>query len=169
MRQTAKGAIFAIFSAFNLVLLANATSSEGQLIRETFVAYKAAILQQRGETAVLLVNTRTIQYYAQMKGLALEAHEKDVRRLTPLNKIMVLTLRHRVPVAELKAMKPEELFTHAVNQGWIGKNSVLDSDIGIPQVFGSDASAEYIKSGKPTPLKYRFTKEDGSGRSILPP
>jgi hypothetical protein len=40
-------------------------------------------------------------------------------------------------------------------------NSVPGTDIGQVQVFGNDASAEYVRSGKPTTLKYRFTKEDG--------
>ncbi len=64
-------------------------------------------------------------------------------------------------------MTPEDVFVHAVNQGWIGKNSVLDSDIGRLRVFGNDASGEYVKGGKPTVLKYRFTKEDGSWKFDL--
>jgi hypothetical protein len=54
-----------------------------------------------------------------------------------------------------------------VNQGWIGENSVLESDIGQAKVFGNDASAEYVMSGKPKPLKYRFTKEDGKWKVDL--
>lgn len=102
-----------------------------------------------------------------MKSLALKGQEKEVRLLSPMNKIMVLSLRHRIPVDVLRAMTPEEVFAHAVNQGWIGKDSVLDSDIGQLRVFGNDASAEYVKGGKPTPLKYRFTKEDEKWRIDL--
>ena len=64
-------------------------------------------------------------------------------------------------------MTPEQIFTHAVNQGWIGKNSVLDSDIGRLQVFGDNASAEYVKGGSLTPLKYRFTREGGEWKIDL--
>lgn len=134
---------------------------EEELVRRTFLAYKEAILQQRGQSAVSQVNKATLQYYARMKALAVDGLEKDVRQLRPMNKMMVLSLRHRVSADTLRAMTPEDVFIHGVNQGWIGKNSVLDSDIGQPRVFGNDASAEYVKGGKPTPLKYRFTKEDG--------
>lgn len=143
------------------------SQSEADLVRGTFLAYKEAILQQQGRSAVSLVNRATLQYYARMKLLALEGQEKEVRLLSPMNKIMVLSLRHRLAVGDLGKMTPEEVFAYAVNQGWIGKSSVLDSDIGQVQVFGRDASAEYVKSGKPTPLKYRFTKEEGKWRIDL--
>ncbi|HEY7366630.1 MAG TPA: hypothetical protein VIE37_21240 [Methylomirabilota bacterium] len=140
---------------------ASASPSEEELVRRTFQAYKEAILQQRGQSAVAQVNRATLQYYARMKALALEGPEKDVRQLRPMNKIMVLSLRHRVSADRLRAMTPEDIFIHGVDQGWIGKNSVLESDIGQTRVFGNDASADYVKGGKPTPLKFRFTKEDG--------
>lgn len=138
-----------------------ASSPEEELVRRTFLDYKEAILQQRGQSAVALVNRATLQYYARMKALAFEGREKEVRQLRPMNKLMVLSLRHRVAADTLRAMTPQDIFAHAVDQGWVGKNSVLDSDIGRLRVFGNDASGEYVRGGKPTPLKYRFTKEDG--------
>lgn len=148
-------------------ILAQGPQSDEALIRQVFLNYKEAILQQRGETAVSLVNRATLQYYARMKYVALEGEEREVRRLSPMNKIMVVSLRHRVPVESLRAMTPEQLFTHAVEQGWIGKNSVLDSDIRQVQTFRNDASAEHVKGGTPTKLKYRFTKEDGKWKLDL--
>jgi hypothetical protein len=160
MRRIMKSlALVALIVTSQLTLLAQRPQSDEEQIRQTFLTYKEAILQQHGQSAVLLVNNATLQYYARMKNLALEGQEKEVRLLTPMNKIMVLSLRHRIPVDDLRAMTPEVVFVHAVNQGWIGKNSVLDSDIGRVQVFGKDASADYLKGGKQTSLKYRFTKE----------
>jgi len=160
-------ALVALIFTSNLSLLAQGSEPEEGLIRRAFLTYKEAILQQQGPSALSLVNRATVQYYARMRTLALEGQEKEVRQLTPMNKIMVLSLRHRVPLGDLRKMSPEEVFAYAVDQGWIGKNSVLDSDIGRLQVFGNDASAEYVKSGKPTPLKYRFTKEDGKWKVDL--
>jgi hypothetical protein len=168
IRNTIKPlALVAFIFTSHLACSAQGSQSEAELIRQAFLTYKAAILQQQGQSAVPLVNRATLQYYARMKALALEGQEKEVRQLTPVNKVIVLLLRRRVPVGDLREMTPEELFIHAVNQGWIGKNSVLDSDIGQLQVFGNDASAEYVKSGKSTPLKYRFTKEDGKWKIDL--
>jgi hypothetical protein len=168
IRNTIKPLALVIFVATShLACSAQGSQSELELIRQAFLTYKAAILQQQGQSAVPLVNRATLQYYERMKALALEGQEKEVRRLTPVNKVMVLILRHRVPVDDLRGMTPEEVFIHGVNQGWIGKDSVLDTDIGQPQVFGNDASAEYVKRGKPTPLKFRFTKEDGKWKLDL--
>jgi hypothetical protein len=160
-------ALIALIFAYPSALRAQASESEEKQIRVAFLTYKGAILEQQGQSAVLVVNRATLQYYAQMKTLALEGHENEVRQLTPMNKLMVLSLRHRVSVDDLRAMTPQEMFIHAVNQGWIGKNSVLDSDIGQLQVFGNDASGEYVRGGKPTPLKFRLTKEEGNWKIDL--
>ncbi|HEU4340186.1 MAG TPA: hypothetical protein VFU31_01300 [Candidatus Binatia bacterium] len=154
-------ALMALILTSSSALLAQVSQPEEGQIRGAFLSYKEAILQQQGQSAVSLVNRATLQYYARMKTLALRGQEKEVRLLTPMNKIMVLSLRHRLSIDDLRRMTPDEIFIHAVNHGWIGKNSVLDSDIGQMQVFGNDASAEYVKGGRRTPLKYRFTKEDG--------
>lgn len=150
-----------------LLLPSAARAQDEELVRRAFAAYKTAILQQDGESAVALVNKATLEYYAHMMDMALEAPEPDVRRLTPVNKIMVLSLRHRVPIGDLRSMTPERLVTYAVDEGWIGKNSVIDSEIGDVQVFNTDASADYIKGGDPTPLKYRFSKENGDWKIDL--
>jgi hypothetical protein len=155
-----------IFTA-QLSPLAQGARADEELIRQVFLSYKEAILQRQGQSAVTFVNRPTLDYYARMKAIALEGKEPEVRQLTPMNKIMVLSLRHRVLADDLRGMTPEDVFVHAINQGWIGKNSVLDSDVGQIQVFGKDASAEYVKGGKPTPLKYRFTKEDGKWKIDL--
>lgn len=167
MRSLRSLALVALIFILHPALFAQGSQSEEGLIRRAYLSYKEAILQQQGQSAVLLVNRATLQYYGRMKSLALKGQEKEVRLLSPMNKIMVLSLRHRIPVDVLRAMTPEEVFAHAVNQGWIGKDSVLDSDIGQLRVFGNDASAEYVKGGKPTPLKYRFTKEDEKWRIDL--
>jgi hypothetical protein len=168
MKTTAEFlALTALIFTSHLALSAQASESEEKLIRQAFLNYKGAILEQQGQSAVSLVNRATVQYYSRMKTLALEGEEKEVRQLTPMNKIMVLSLRHRLPVDDLRTMTPEEVFIYAVNQGWIGKNSVLDSDIGQLQVFGNDASGEYVRGGKPTPLKFRLTKEEGNWKIDL--
>jgi hypothetical protein len=168
MRKAIKSlALVALIFTSQSVLSASGPQSEEELIRQAFVTYKGAILQQQGQAAVRVVNKATVQYYARMKALALEGEEKEVRELTPMNKLMVLSLRHRVSADELRSMTPEEVFSYAVDRGWIGKNSVLDSDIGQLQIFGNDANAEYVKNEKPTPLRYRFTKEDGEWKIDL--
>lgn len=104
-------ALIALIFTSNLSLLAQRSEPEEGLIRRAFLMYKEAILQQQGPSALSLVNRATVQYYARMRTLALEGQEKEVRQLTPMNKIMVLSLRHRVPIGDLRAMTPEEVFT----------------------------------------------------------
>ena len=159
---------------FTLIILASLSTlsaqrsqTNQQLIHRAFNAYKAAILRQDGDAAVVLVDRTTLEYYSRMKALALDGSESEVKQLTPMNKIMVLSLRHRVALDELRTMTAEALFIYAVNHGWIGKNSVLDTEIGEPRVFGTDASAEYIKNRVATSLKFRFKKELGKWKLDL--
>jgi hypothetical protein len=166
LRNIIQSALLALMFC-HLVEPVRAIQSDEQLVRQTFINYKEAILQQRGQSAVRLISSATLQYYARMRTIALEGLEKEVRQLTPMNKIMVLTLRHRISTDELRATTPETVFILAVNQGWIGKTSVIDSDIGQIRVVHKDASAQYVKGGEPTPLKYRFTKENGEWKIDL--
>lgn len=159
--------IIALFPSLPQVQGWQTPQPDADQIRGTFGGYKQAILQQQGPSALSLINRSTLDYYARMKTLAMAGAEKDVRHLSPINKMMVLSLRHRMAANELKSMTPEQVFTYAVNDGWIGKNSVLDSDIGQIKISGNDASAEFVKGGKATPLKYRFTKEGASWKIDL--
>lgn len=146
---------------------------EEEQIRKVFLGYKDAVLQGNGDAAIAYVNKATIVFFAKMQALALKAQEAEVRGLSPMNKMMVLSMRHRIALEDLKTMTPEEIFVYSINQGWVGKNSVLASEIGRLQIFGDNASAEYVKDGKATPIKYRFTKEDGKWKfdlsSVIPP
>jgi len=136
-------------------------------VRDCFAAYRAAILNQRGSEAVEKVNQATIDYYERVRGLALSAPEQEARSLPLYDRMMVLLMRHRVPPDLLRGMNGRELLAYGVNRGWIGKEDVMESDIGTVRVSGNQATAQFIKAGKPTPLKYSFTKEGGQWRIDL--
>ena len=160
-RNLLQWTFLALLPVLPVALPALAADADEDQIRKSFLGYKDAILRQQGEAAVNFVNRATIDYYTRMKELALTGAEPDVRKLTTLDKLMVLSLRHRLSLEELRFKTPEQILAHGVDQGWIGKESVTDSEIGKIEIKGDDASGEYLKGGRAAPMKYRFTKEDG--------
>lgn len=143
------------------------SAADQKAVRDCFASYRAAILSQSGSEAAEKVNQATIDHYEQVRGLALSAPEREVRSLQPYEKMMVLMMRHRVPADLLRGMNGRELLSYGVNRGWIGKEDVMESDVGTVSVSGNQATAQFIKAGKPTPLKYSFTKEGGQWKIDL--
>lgn len=173
------GRLFSAFTCF-LMLAAVACSEkaaapapdESEAVRAAFNGYKQAILQENGTTAVGYVDTKTLDYYRRIKELALHGESYAVRALSPMDKLMVLTIRNRVPLATLQGMTPESLFVHAVNEGWVGKESAAGNEVGAVEVTGDTATGVHVSRGQQSPYKWEFHKEDGRWKidltSIMP-
>lgn len=132
-----------------------------QQVREAYSAYKAAILADQGAEAVQHVDSRTVQYYTDIQRQAVEADSLTVDGLAILDKLMVLAIRHRTPREQLLSFDGVSLFTYAVEQGMVGKNSVANLSIGTITINGDTAQGQVINNGQVTPLAYHFNKEDG--------
>jgi hypothetical protein len=143
------------------------SQEEASAVRQSFAAYKEAVLNDKGQEALAVITRNSRQYYGQMKQLALKAPEAEVRQLSTGNKMMVLFIRHRIPLNSLQGMTSENLFVHTVNQGWVGKSGVIKIDIGKVEISGKHAVAEIVHSGQPTPLRYRFAKEEDKWKMDL--
>lgn len=149
-----------------------APSQEVTFVRDCFDGYKQAILDQNGDAAVAFVDLNTLGYYEKMRKLALDGSSADVRKLSTIDKIMVLMLRQLVPVRELSAMTAESLFVYAVDKGWVGKESVINNALGDIEVSGSSATGVHISEGRPSPFKWNFQNENGKWKiditSVMP-
>ncbi|MDR4505618.1 MAG: hypothetical protein MRK01_12660 [Candidatus Scalindua sp.] len=147
------------------ISISNCTAEEPQQtiavsgVRGAFDNYKSSILDQDGSKAVQYVSNSTIEYYGKIMKSALTGEEEEVRNLSTIDKMMVILLRHRMDAEVLSHMTAEELFIHSVDKGWIGKDSVINSDIGKITESTDTATAVFINYGKETPLKYQFVKE----------
>jgi hypothetical protein len=128
-------------------------------IRDCFMGYKVAILNDEGKEAIRYIDSRTIRYYTQMLSLTRSADSTTVAGLSFLDKLMVLSVRHRTTKAELKPMNGEDLLVYAINHGMVGKNGVVQNDLGAITIDESFATGQLIHNGQPTPLKFHFYKE----------
>ena len=140
-----------------------AESAEQAAVRAAYDDYIQAVLEKDGGRAATLVDQNTISYYGRMLERALHGDADTVRNISTLDKIIVLTIRHGVSLDLAQQMTAETLFAHAVNEGWIGEQSVVNSELGEIVVRESSATGVHIAAGVETPLKYTFIERMGVG------
>lgn len=166
-----------VFSAFTLATFqaraeeaaaSNTAGKEEQAaIRKCFSAYKAAILDGNGEVAVKHITAGSLAKYEKLKGLALYAKRADVNSHSLMDKLIIFSLRHRVPLQSLDKMTPQDLFVYAVNHGWMGRDSVMDMDVGDISIAGLSAEAARLRSGKRINGNFLFENQEKQWRLDL--
>ena len=144
-------------------------SVDQQASRQTFTAYKYALLNNLGNDAAGLISERTTQHYAHLRSLALAGTISEVNALSAYNKLVVLNMRHTLSHKLLMQMSAKDIFAYGVAQEWISKESVAPYDIGDITVYGDYASAALLNGEKDTGSLLEFLKEDDVWRINLLP
>jgi hypothetical protein len=160
---------FAIVIGGGKTTSARSSIDEAQMVRQVFEGYKQAVLSENGEAAASFLSQETIDYYGDMQQLAVCASPQEVRRQSMGNRMQVLLLRWRVPPELLPQMSERELVAYAVNQGWIGKSSVVTMNISDVTVSDSVGVAQVIQNDQPSRIKFRFIKQSGAWKFDLMP
>lgn len=145
---------------------------EAAAVRACFDGYKRALLDQDGKKALSFVDRNTLDYYSKVRDSALRADRRAVGALSTMDKLIVLMIRHCMSSESLEPMTEEALFVHAVEEGWVGKESAASNELGEIAVSGTRATGVHVWEGEETPIKWVFRKEDGRWRidltAILP-
>lgn len=152
------------------ILLATTLSfaqSEEEAVRKVFNDYRSAILNGKGERASHLVDFNSLAYYEKVLDWSKNADSVSVAELEFLDRLMVLTMRHRVLKKDLFRFNGQQLIAYSVNQGMIGKNSVERIELGGITVEDRFAKASFISNGQETPFTIGFTKQEGEWKLNL--
>lgn len=146
----------------SLVLLVSCTTKENEeaLVRESFNGYKSAILNDKGEEAVKYVDKRSIDYYADMLEKTKNADSAVVNSLNIMDKLMVLSIRHRASKEDILSFDGAGLLAYAINEGMVGKSSVVNNSIGNVTIDGDFATGQILVKGNQVPYSYHFYKYD---------
>ncbi|MBO9613031.1 MAG: hypothetical protein J7619_10070 [Dyadobacter sp.] len=152
---------------FLMPLLTTAQQTEEKQVRKTFEDYKSAILNDKGEEAAGLVDTKTINYYGDILEKVKTADSLKVDGLSLMDKLMVLIVRHRIPKEEIMTTNGRQLLVTAIKMGMVGKSSVINNEVGVVKVNGNFASGELLVRGQKTPLAFEFNKENGAWKLDL--
>lgn len=141
--------------------------SEEDLVRKSFDNYKTAILNDKGEEAVKYVDSRTIKYYCDILEHVKTADSTKVERLSILDKLMVLIVRHRTSRQEILSFDGKALLIYAIKNGMVGKNSVANNSIGDVLIDSSFAQGQFVSNGEKAPFFFHFYKEENQWKIDL--
>ena len=141
--------------------------ADEQAIEEAFEAYKAALLGREGERAAGLVTRATIDYYDEMRTLALEADRAELENRRILDRFTVLMLRHVMTAKQLKPMTGEDVFAFAVDEGLIGESTVVGMEPEDVTVSGDVGTLNVALSGENASFEYLYRYEDAGWRLDL--
>lgn len=153
-------AILVVLCLLNICLTALA-GSEADGIRRTFEDYRSALLSNDGRAAEKLLSRKTVDYYAEMRELALYASSKSLQSQLLVTQMQVLLLRIRMDPKPLEAMSGSELLVCSVEQGWIGKEGVSRAQLGKLKIEESSAVAHAEINGQDIGPAFYFAKEAG--------
>ncbi len=125
-------------------------------IRACFAAYKAALVSRDGAAAVEQVSTSTLEYYGQMRELALYAKQAELQKRSLTDQYIVLTLRHRVGLPDLQPMTAADVVRLAIEEGWTGDSEVKTLDLGTVTVDGNQARGNLKMLNEPENSEFAF-------------
>jgi hypothetical protein len=138
----------------------HAQKSEKKLIRNSFDNYKTSILNDKGDDAVKYVDSRTVNYYAEMLEMTKHADSSHLNSLGLMDKLMVFSIRHRATKEEILSFDGKGLLIYAIKEGMVGKNSVANNAIGDIEIDGTFAKGQLIANGQKAPFYFHFYKEE---------
>lgn len=138
------------------------SENEGAAVVAAFDDYKSALIAQDGEAAAGIAADPTLDYYDEMRALALTATRREVKRLRLGDQLFALGLRHFLPPARLQKMDGFKVFEYSVDEGMISENAVSKMEATDADVSGDRALLSIEIGGKPAPFTFVFVREDGS-------
>lgn len=144
-------------------------SVDQQSVRQNFIAYKYALLNDLGPEAADLVSERTLRHYDQLRQLALTGEAAELKELPSFSRLVVLAIRHNVAPAQLRKMQGKEVFSYGVKHQWVAKDSVAPFDLGAINVYGNYASGEVLHRSNSVQSLMEFRKENEAWRVNLVP
>jgi len=149
----------------------NAQEGDSNKVVTAFNTYKQAVIAQKGQDAVSVVNRKTLDYFGQMLNHVLRSSKGDVQKLRTADKFLVLRSRHQIKAEELKKMSAADFIALGIDKGWTTKESAMNLELGQVDVVGDTAKAELIVSGKKAPpaMAYVFSKESGKWKLDMLP
>ena len=158
------------FGVLLLLLSAQLTygqKSEEKLVKKSFDNYKSAILNDKGEEAVMYVDSRTIKYYSDILEHVKTADSAKVETLSILDKLMVFSFRHRTSKNDILSFDGKSLLVYAIKSGMVGKNGIANNSIGEVIIESEFAKGEFLANGQKAPLYFHFYKEEGQWKIDL--
>ncbi len=136
------------------------SNKEADMIRASYNNYKLSALNADGETAVNLVSENTIAYFHNMSDYVVYADSVEIESMRLFDKLMIFTLRHKVPTDKIQSFDGKSLFIYGIDNGLVGNEGINNQDIGEITIDNDLAKGQMIVGGQVTPFCMNFKKEN---------
>ena len=150
------------------VLRAQQTSEEQ--VRAVFYRYKEALVSGDGVTAAALVDRETLDYFEEVRELALSGSAEQIRQRSFIDRLLIVSMRHEIAPEAMSEIELEDLIRTAMSAGWISPASIQQLEIRDIRVDGNSATGSAVTSaslsdptlaGPVDDLRYGFALEGG--------
>ncbi|MDX9852179.1 MAG: hypothetical protein RBS81_00130 [Tenuifilaceae bacterium] len=138
----------------------NSEEKNKELILETFLEYKKAVVDRRGVDALPYIDNSTVDYYQLTVERACNINSNELRKLSLIDKLLIITIRHKFRASEIKKLTGESLLVWAIDNGFISSAFVKDAGIQGIKINSDSAIANFTYMGHKLPNTCHFIKED---------
>ncbi len=156
----------------SLAVFACSNNNDTPMILESFGHYKSAISNQDGMTAYYYIDSNTKEYYDDILNKILNSSEYDTKNMSLGRKIIVTMARHSIDKETLMGMNGETFFIYAVENGWIGEESISNLEVKVSNIDNDYAKTHVINQNGEAPFGFSFRRENEVWRidltSMLP-
>ena len=135
--------------------------AETEAASTAWSTYRSAILAKDGETAVDRLSGDTIDYYEEVRVLALTANKQLLALRPMVDRLNVVTMRVTFTSEELEGLNGAGLVEQAVARGLIGADGTTRTELRRVKVAGNAASGDLVAPNGRTGGTLDFRKEDG--------
>lgn len=142
-------------------------SSDDQEIRDIFDDYRNALLAGDGNAAFGTLSGSSVDFYVEMRDLALTASRKELEKRSLIDRLHTLTLRYVLAPQRLEDMSPTEIVAYAVDTGLIGQGTLQLQELEEITIDGDVAEATITSDGNKTEFTYEFVRDEGGWRINL--
>ena len=136
-------------------------------IRGVFDDYRAALLAGDGADAYGFLSQSSIDYYVEMRDLALTAPRAELEARSLVDRLHVLTLRYVLAPQRLESMEPVDVVAYAVESGLIGQGTLQQQGLDEITVDVDQAEATIVSEGSGTEFTYSFVQDPGGWKMDL--
>lgn len=131
-------------------------------VRESFIAYKSAIIEADGEAAAAVVTQNSRDYFRMLADQALTLDRAGLHQIHLTDRLYAMLLRHSLDRTTLEKMSGSDVVSYAVDEGWIGRNGASQLRLGHYEVDGDHASGTILRpDGLKSSFKMEFVREGG--------
>ncbi|MDP4184224.1 MAG: hypothetical protein Q8862_03560 [Bacteroidota bacterium] len=151
-----------LFFLFGLLLISlNSFSQEVEKenIKKCYETYKKSLLNNDGKQAYACLDKKTRKYYDELLDKIKTYDSIQIEKESIVNKLSILTIRHRVPKDEILKMNGEGLFIYSIDYGFVDKGSVQHYELGTIEFRRKIAKAQMMSGNLPSFYKYLFYKQ----------